>query len=80
MSTERIVLTSEPQLVSDGTMNASVNAGGETVYFADSDTQPSDLTMYDTMTGRLGFGVNVKIWMWSDRNTGPTIAVTKWSE
>jgi hypothetical protein len=80
MATERIKLTRTPQLICDGTANFSVNTRGASVYFADSADQPTDLTQYDELTGRLGFGTKVKIWMWVDTDYGPEIAVTSWIE
>ncbi|MDU5474006.1 MULTISPECIES: hypothetical protein [unclassified Pantoea] len=80
MPTKMVTLTRTPQLVCDGTSNFSVNTKGASVYFAESEDQPTDLTVHDELTGRLGFGPNVMIWMWVDTDYGPTIPVISWYE
>lgn len=80
MPTKMVTLSRTPVLVCDGSANFSVNVNGARVYFADSEDQPSELTVFDEMTGRLGFGPNVMIWMWVDTDFGPTISVTSWLE
>lgn len=76
MTTERITLTQTPVQITTSEETAWVAADQGVFRFADSDTQPTDLTVSGARA-EATFGTPFVIWIWAGSGMGTTVTVMK---